>query len=248
MSNLTTIKELAASVKQKLAALTINPAKLDNIDTVASERAVLQEKLNLLADAEATERERLLNEKAAQQAKKRRLYLLGVAIKGEKLVERYNTLTEEVKNLCTALIKTLDERENIFTQQSTDLSNPIRYELLTNDEFKLLLDAMERSATRIYAGEFTETFREAINNHVESSHIRTALRDLVPANQPHHKVITGARPFLANAAREMSETDYTPDTDTVKTVSPEPMRNGTHFQVDLRESGSVTNLNEGAIS
>ena len=59
-NNLTKIREMATSIKNKLASLTINPDALDDLDSVSSERVMLREKLATLEAAETVERDRIV--------------------------------------------------------------------------------------------------------------------------------------------------------------------------------------------
>jgi len=243
MSNLQKIQKLAASVRDSLAALKPS-GSLDDLDVIAKERAVLREKLDLLADAEASERERLESEDAAAKAKQRRALLLDVAKCAEATGKQYDNLTTNANALVAELVAVLAEREQVFTREAVGISHDL-YALLTKEEQSEILTKLDRSKSELYPGNFSNTWREAVNVACGSnSNLRSRLRDLV--NEPNHPAqnapLTGSRPLLVKAARHLAEVQ--PVTPAPKPVEVAAEPEGERYEVDLREpKASVVNLN-----
>ncbi|TBW52220.1 hypothetical protein EZI54_16405 [Marinobacter halodurans] len=243
-SNLKTIQNLAASVRDSLASLKPSSG-LDDLDTIAKERAVLREKLDLLADAESAERDRLEAEEAAAKEKQRRLLLESVAGKAEAAAGNYQQLTDRAASLVSELVTVLAEREQAFSRQAVGLTGPEASDLLTSDEQRELLDKLDRSTVGIYPGDFANTWAEAVAKACASdTRLRRKLSDLVKdAGQYQDKPLSGARPVLIEAARKLAE--HPPKIRTASPVRQETKPGGERYEVDLRSPGPVVDLNAG---
>lgn len=209
-SNLKKIQNLAASVRDSLASLKPSSG-LDDLDTIARERSVLREKLDLLADAESEERGRLEAEAAAAKAKQRVLLLKNVAAKAETASENYQQLTDQAVSLVGDLVATLAERERAFSRDELGLNESALFDLLSNDERLSLLESLERSVIGVYPGDFGNTWREAVfRNSAHKSVTRRTLLQLVTApGQYQDSSLSGVRPLVAEAVRQMVGDDHT---------------------------------------
>ena len=236
------ITKIRAAVMDGLNKL--KPTSIDDLDTVARERLELKEKLSLLDEAETIERERLEAEDAAAKAKQRRALLLDVAKCAEATGKQYDNLTTKANTLVAELVTVLVEREQVFTREAVGINHDL-YALLTKEEQSEVLAKLDRSKSDLYPGNFSNTWREAVNVACGSnSNLRSRLRDLV--NEPNHPAqntpLTGSRPLLAEAARHLAEVQPVAPTPKPVEVIAEP--EGERYEVDLREpKASVVNLN-----
>jgi len=243
-NNLTKIREMATSIKNKLASLKINPDALDELDNVSSERVMLREKLATLEAAEAVERDRLVAEEKKQNSKKRRAALTELATKSEQLVSKHSDLTERATNIINELVSVLIEREKVFTQESTGLDNPVFNELFSVDERSNLIYEMNRSAIRIYQGDFTMTFYDAIDNQTagkNSSNLRHVLRELFTLPHSHSVAIKGANSLLINAAKAM-QFKPAPEPAAEPVVTTKPKKQGNHYVANMHDNSPVIEI------
>ena len=243
-SNLTKIRDMAASIKNKLASLTINPDALDDLDSVSSERVMLREKLATLEAAETVERDRLVAEEKKQNSKKRRAALTELATKSEQLISKHSDLTEQATDIINELVSVLIERENVFTQKSTGLDNPVFNELFSVDERSNLVYEMNRSAIGVCRGDFAVTFYDAIDKQEEdncSPRLRHALRELFIVPQSHSGAIKGANSLLVNAAKAM-QFKPVPEPATEPVVTTKPKKQGRHYVADMHDNLPVVEV------
>lgn len=242
-NNLTKIREMATSIKNKLASLTINPDALDDLESVSSERVMLREKLATLEAAEAVERDRIVTEEKKQNSKNRRAALTELATKTELLVVEHGDLTDQVTDTINELVSVLIERENIFTEKSTGLNNPVFDELFSRDERSSLVYEMNRSAVGVCRGDFAVTFYDAIDKQDDncSPRLRHILRELFISPQSHSAAIKGANSLLVKAAKAMQFKPVPePVVETVAMVK--PVKTGMHQVADMRNPGPVVEI------
>jgi hypothetical protein len=243
MNNLQKIQKIASSVRDNLANLKPSSA-LDDLDTIARERTLLREKLNLLADAESSERERLEAEDATAKAKLRHTLLLNVAKSAEVTGKQYDNLTTKANTLVAELIAVLAKRENVFTRKAVGINHDL-YALLTAEEQSEVLTKLDRSKSELYPGNFSNTWREAVNAACGgNNNLRIRLRNLV--NEPNHPAqntpLAGSRPLLVEAARYLAETQPAVPTTNPVALATEP--EGERYAVDIRDpKATVENIN-----
>ncbi|PCJ87990.1 MAG: hypothetical protein COA54_04295 [Thiotrichaceae bacterium] len=244
-TNLTKIREMMSSIKNKLGSLTVNPDALDEIDSVAGQRVMLREKLAALEAAETVERERLVAEEIKQKGKKRRAALVELAAKSEKLVAEHTELTEQAVNIINDLVSVLIKRENVFTTEKTGLNDPVFRELFTVEEYRDLTYEMNRSAIRIYRGDFAATLHDAIDKRLDGKNmarLRDSLRSLVHSPESHHAPIKGANTLLVKFAKSL-QFKPTPEPEKAKPVEPiEPKKTGSHYVANMRDNSPVIEL------
>ncbi len=239
-NNLTKIREMVSGVKKSLASMTINPDALDEIDSVASQRVMLREKLVTLEAAETAERERIVAEEIKQKGKKRRAALVELAEQSEKLVAEHTELTEEAVNIINDLVSVLIKRESVFTREKTGLNKPVFRELFTNEEYKDLTYEMNRSAIQIYSGDFAATFHRAVDEQIEGENmarLRNDLRSLVKHPERHNAPIKGANTLLVKRAKSL-QFQSIPESESstpYEAVKPEP-EPGYKEEANLRPS------------
>ena len=205
MNMLQSIRQQIIDTKNKLKTLRVN-GSLDDMGSIRSKRIELKEDLEILAEAETDERDRLVAEEKKQNSKKRRAALTALATKSEKLVLKHSDLTERATNVINELVCLLIEREQVFTQKSTGLDAPVFNELFSVDERSDLVYEMNRSAIRVYKGDFTVTFYDAIDKQTEgesSSNLKHTLRELFTLPHSHNTAIKGANSLLVKAAKAM---------------------------------------------
>lgn len=241
-NNLTKIREMATSVKNTLASLTIKPDALDEIDSVAGQRVMLREKLATLEAAETVERERLVAEEKKQKGKKRRSALVELAETSEQLVAKHTELTERATKLISELVTVIIERERVFTKETTGLSDPIFSELFTGEETNNLTYEMQRSALSIYSGDFGKTYENEVNEQCsENNNLRMKLLELVTRANEFHQPLKPASPLLVKAAKAL-QFKPVPEPKTTQTETMEAKKPGTHQVADMRNPGPVIEL------
>ena len=244
MNNLQKIQNLAASVRDSLA--TLKPSSgLDDLDTIAQERALLREKLDLLTDAETTEREHLEAEEAAAKAKQRQALLLDIAKQAEAAAANYQELTDRAASLVSELVAVLAEREQVFSRQAVGLNAPEIRELLSQGEQSELLSKLDSSTVGIYPGNFGNNWREAVAlTCADNANLRRDLYELVKAPaQYQDNPLAGARPLLAETARDLAASEPAHHTNTPNVAATPAKPSGDRYQADLRAPGQVIDLN-----
>lgn len=243
-NNLTKIREMVSSIKKSLGSLTVNPDALDEIDSVASQRVMLREKLATLEAVETVVREQLVAEEIKQKGKNRRAALVELAAQSEKLVTEHAELTDQASSLINDLVSVLIKRECVFTQKSTGLDASVYRELFTAEEYKDLIYEMNRSTLGLYQGEFSAAFYKAINDQASDDsmkRIKEELRSLVATPQSHHVPFKGATTLLIKMAKSL-QFKSAPEPEKAKPVEAVEPKTGNHYEVDLRQPGHVKQL------
>ena len=244
-TNLTKIRGMIFSIKESLESLTVNADALDEIDSVAGQRVMLREKLAALEAAETVERERLVAEEIKQKGKKRRAALVELATKSEKLVAEHTELTEQAVNIIDDLVSVLIKREGVFTTENTGLNDPVFRELFTTEEYRDLTYEMNRSAIRIYRGDFAATLHGAIDKRLDGENmarLRDSLRSLVHSPESHHEPIKGANTLLVKFAKSL-QFKSTPEPEKAKPVKAVQLKKtGRHQVANMRDNSPVIEL------
>ena len=157
---------------------------------------------------------------------------------------KHSELTEQATSIINELVSVLIVRERVFTQKSTGLDNPVYNELFSVDERSNLVYEMNRSAIKVYRGNFTVTFYDAIDKQTEGnnlSNLRHALRELFTSPHSHSAAIKGANSLLVKAAKAMQFKPVPePAAETVTTVKPK--KPGMHQVADMRNPGPVVEI------
>lgn len=237
-NNLETIQKAAQDVRNRLESL--KPS--NGLDAIAEERAMLREKLALLADAETSERERLEAEAAAERAKQRRAFLHSVAEKAEAAATHYQELTDRADSLVTELVETLAKRERALNREAVGLQSP---GILSNEEHGELIAQLNSSAVGVYPGDFGNTWKKAvIQTCGEDAQLRSRLLDLATTPGTYQdNPLSGARRILSEGARTLAASNPARQSK-ADTVTPIPVKtSGRHYEVDLRCPGPVIDLN-----
>lgn len=244
MNNLQKIQNLAASVRDSLA--TLKPSSgLDDLDAIAKERSLLREKLDLLTDAESTERKKLEAEEAAAKAKQRQTLLLDIAKQTEAAATNYQELTDRATSMVSELVAVLAEREQVFSRQAVGLNAPEIRELLSQEEQSELLSKLDSSTVGVYPGNFGNNWREAVAlTCADKANLRRDLYELVktPA-QYQDSPLAGARPLLAETARSLAASEPAQHTKAATVAATPAQPSGDRYQADLRAPGKVIDLN-----
>ena len=162
MNILSQIREKIESTKSKLDLLRLN-GSLDDLDKIRAERIALKEDLEILNEAENSERQKVIEEEIKQKGRKRKAALKSLISKTESAISEHEKLTDKSENLIRDLISVLISRERLFTQEKLGLNQAVFKELFTQDEFSNLVYEMRGSAVRIYPGEFSKSFRKCID-------------------------------------------------------------------------------------
>lgn len=242
MNNLQKFKDMATSLKQSLSALSSNPGTLEDLDSVTKQRITIKEKLAVVADMEAAERDRLVKEQAKEKEVQRKEFLLDIAGKAEAAKKQHVKFTKDVTALINDLVSVLIERETVFTQETTGLRNNARYDLLTNDEYQHLVKQFESSFNGIYSGDFGKTYETALNEQcADDENLRRRLRELVSPSREFHSSLKGVNSNLVKAAKTMANNPAPePIIETVEIVPPN--KQGNHYVADLRDNSPVIEI------
>ncbi len=169
----------------------------------------MREKLDLLTDAESTEREKLEAEEAAAKAKQRQALLLDIAKQTEAAAINYQELTDRATSMVRELVAVLAKREQVFSRQSVGLNAPEIRELLSQEEQSELLSKLDSSTVGVYPGNFGNNWREAVAlTCADNANLRRDLYELVktPA-QYQDNPLAGGRPLLADTARSLAASE-----------------------------------------
>ena len=241
-NNLTKIREMKTSIKTKLASLTINPNSLDDLDGVSNDRVMLREKLAILDTAENVERDRLVAEEKKQNGKKRRVALVALAEKSEKLVAEHTELTEHAINLISDLVSVIIKRERVFSKESTGLNDPIYSELFSAEEYSDLTHEMRRSSLGVYSGNFGKTYELAVFEQCKDDKVlKERLLALITRANELHTPMKGANSNLTKYAKFLQFKPVPdPVTETVEIV--EPKKPGNHYIADMNDNSPIIEL------
>ncbi len=238
------IQKMKTTVLNALGALKLTKAA--DLDSVARDRMVLREKLDLLAEAESAEVERIEAEKQAALVKHRAALLTDITTKADTAAKDHAAATKEANKLMHNLAGVLFHRSQIFSRESCGLAGDEMYDLLTTEERYRLFDALDRTAPSSRAGNFGTSWKDACSAACgDDQRLFNALLELVnmPRSDFAHEPLAGSNDSIILAVKSLQESkpiEVKPQLVT-KPTAPAAVHN---FEIDLRGPGNIRDLNE----
>lgn len=138
------------------------------------------------------------------------------------------------EKLMQELVETFAEQEAVLSIEAIGLHNPERYELLSNDEVKKLLRALERSLPDLSHKQFSFSWHNTVERlAIENPKIKRAVKELV--SMPPHGFdvpLGGVKSHLERAIRQLPKA--MPSEHKTEEIAPVEELVRFHQSVDLR--------------
>lgn len=162
--NLQTIRNLADQTRQRLAALTAGSGDLDEL---ARKRVVEREKLNLLTEQEAAERDRLEAKRIADLNKRRTAVLATARGHIDSALKQRNAAIEGFVAAIQNAARIAAEQPALFAPAALGLDAAMLTELFSENEQRQISDALSRSIPTISAGQVAAIVKAALSDKPE---------------------------------------------------------------------------------